>query len=280
MPVSNIIDIIRKPVTFKERVQAGIRRNRDKLRSFVEAVDKKAAQEGFGSPEKILLSPSARRMGLRLDPKISDLQDRHKITFRNQYVKLVNRFAAGKITKFQFTKSSRQMFERAHMKSWTFGLRAFNPSANLEEFDLKEIKKTVDKQMLFAEKMATQIKAKDTTMPIARRAAMYANAADGSFEMAAITRMKDVNIYWRLTARKSCSTCIALATSSPFSAGTLPTVPRAGRTICVTNCKCFLEVKRGKDPAVEVQRRVRAVIGKGGIDFSIESAREVLKSLE
>ncbi len=50
-------------------------------------------------------------------------------------------------------------------------------------------------------------------------------------------------LYWRLGPEPSghCQECPKIAAGSPYTRETLPTVPRANRTTCKFNCKCFLQ---------------------------------------
>lgn len=52
-------------------------------------------------------------------------------------------------------------------------------------------------------------------------------------------------IYWVSMPGENCATCPALASASPFTPATLPTVPRTGGTECGVNCNCYLRTEAG-----------------------------------
>jgi hypothetical protein len=56
---------------------------------------------------------------------------------------------------------------------------------------------------------------------------------------------------WVLGKAEHCPDCIVLASQSPFTKQSLPTVPKAGATQCRSNCKCKLVVARGRMSARE-----------------------------
>jgi hypothetical protein len=79
---------------------------------------------------------------------------------------------------------------------------------------------------------------------IARRASMYAARLYGTANEALVL-VADEAIEWRLGETDHCRSCLRLAANSPYPAGTLPTVPRGGKTECVTNCGCEIRTASG-----------------------------------
>lgn len=76
-------------------------------------------------------------------------------------------------------------------------------------------------------------------------------------------------VNWRLGVAEHCADCLSLADGSPYSApgatgpNPLPTVPRNGDTICLGNCRCYLEsagpFESGAGP--DIQAEITAIAG-------------------
>ena len=74
-----------------------------------------------------------------------------------------------------------------------------------------------------------------------RRFNMYVDALDAVYTQAKVTSLPDhVMINWVYGEAEHCPECIYLEKMSPYVKETLPTVPRAGKTRCLTHCKCVL----------------------------------------
>lgn len=99
----------------------------------------------------------------------------------------------------------------------------------------------------FARDIAEGIPQERGRMPVGQRAQLYGNALDGAFNAGAVDGGTEGElIYWRLGGGDHCEDCPVLAISGPYTRNTLPTYPRAGETVCRSNCSCFLEfVTRG-----------------------------------
>lgn len=76
-------------------------------------------------------------------------------------------------------------------------------------------------------------------------------------------------VHWRLGVAEHCADCLSLADGSPYSApgatgrNPLPTVPRNGDTVCLGNCRCYLEsagpFESGAGP--DIQAEITAIAG-------------------
>lgn len=54
-------------------------------------------------------------------------------------------------------------------------------------------------------------------------------------------------IAWEIDpAAENCEDCLRYAEGSPYTWETLPTYPRAGRSVCLTGCKCILVAEDGQ----------------------------------
>jgi len=65
----------------------------------------------------------------------------------------------------------------------------------------------------------------------------------------------DVIIYWELESDNPCKDCVFLSRHSPYTSDTLPTTPKAGKTICHSNCYCELRVMKVSPKTVTSVRK-------------------------
>lgn len=80
---------------------------------------------------------------------------------------------------------------------------------------------------------------------IATRAQLYAERVRGTANTGMVGNLPETTlIYWRLGPNEDhCPDCPVLAKGGPYIPKTLPTVPGAGMTECLVNCKCELEIE-------------------------------------
>jgi len=78
---------------------------------------------------------------------------------------------------------------------------------------------------------------------LAERIENYVQSGESmGWQMALSQLPTDSLIYWELGVAEHCPDCVALSASSPFAPKELPTVPRAGGTVCLMNCRCALRI--------------------------------------
>lgn len=76
-----------------------------------------------------------------------------------------------------------------------------------------------------------------------QRVDFYVSTLSHAYEVARVVGHPQHSIfYWVLHPAEHCDACIWLSERSPFTRETLPTVPRAGGTPCLANCRCALQV--------------------------------------
>jgi hypothetical protein len=77
----------------------------------------------------------------------------------------------------------------------------------------------------------------------ARRARMYINSTREAYEVAQGRRLQGSQYNeekWFTTSGESCADCENLERLGWIEVGTLPSVPGAGKTACLTNCECYI----------------------------------------
>jgi hypothetical protein len=108
------------------------------------------------------------------------------------------------------------------------------------------LKTAMQHEMRFLNKFLNAIVEDDFVMPLDRRARMYVNALTSFYESARMISLPDtVLIHWSGPDDKvTCPSCRYLFENSPYTKFNLPTTPRAGMTLCLTNCRDKLVVRR------------------------------------
>jgi hypothetical protein len=82
---------------------------------------------------------------------------------------------------------------------------------------------------------------------IRARAQMYVSKLGGTAnETFVLASDPGMLLRWRLGAAEHCEDCLRLADKGGYHPWELPTYPKAGRTKCLTNCKCWLERSDGR----------------------------------
>lgn len=79
---------------------------------------------------------------------------------------------------------------------------------------------------------------------VGRRAGLYVARTYGTANEA-LALTDGGEIAWLLGPADHCRSCLTLAANSPYPPGSLPTVPRGGKTVCLQNCACRLETASG-----------------------------------
>lgn len=242
-----------------------------KLLEALDRYDEQILEAGGGSTELLKVAGDALQQGLAVSSSRIKKQQSLRKSFEKNFIRIATKLEKKKISGAEFMADAEQLLWRHLTRAWNQGAKSVDPDTQILDTDFERIRSTVQQQLHFARNMMDNIIRKDTVMPIERRAAMYAHALDGSFEEAAVSRMKGVLIYWRLTDAEHCPTCIDLANGSPYTPDTLPTTPRKGETQCLTNCKCFLEITTKEKNTENFRKRViRATAAKGGIRFGLK----------
>ncbi len=100
-------------------------------------------------------------------------------------------------------------------------------------------------EMLFLNNFIWDIRNGQGKMPYPRRIRMYVDALDSFYESSRIIGLPANSlIYWMGPKdKRTCASCAYLFSHKVFSKKTLPCTPRAGATLCLTNCRDRLLVR-------------------------------------
>lgn len=165
---------------------------------------------------------------------------------------LVERLAKGELSNDAFGLLFVGALDDGHSGSWVRGkARALrDPLTSLDSLDYRRIRDIHDLEQDFLAGFLDDLDAGRYTKPdgsldsgaIGRRAQMYGLRLRGTANEAFVeTSPADDQFKWVLGVSEHCSTCLELASLSPFSKDELWTFPGAGDTECVTHCNCHLE---------------------------------------
>lgn len=133
----------------------------------------------------------------------------------------------------------------AVLSSYTFGLTfAGVGHVELDDEQLDHLNELVEADMRAARRFFRTL---GESMDPEDRATLYGGIVEDAMWRGWVDGLPSGSvIHWRLGIAEHCDDCLSLALRSPFSkpgsgAGDeLPTVPRAGETRCLSNCRCSL----------------------------------------
>jgi hypothetical protein len=126
------------------------------------------------------------------------------------------------------------------------GQGAGKPLVQLTTEDEKWVRSAMTHEMQFLNGMLDAIVDESFVMPLPRRIGMYMDALESFYDSARVIGLPATSaIHWIIPKKDNrvCASCKYLAEHSPYSKRTLPTVPRSGATICLTNCRDRLFVR-------------------------------------
>lgn len=211
-------------------------------------LDKDRTMDAFLHPEQFGLD---RRSGTTVGKKaLKKVQARVEQGLND----LVFKFQAKKIDADDLRAQATKLMKGAWKEVFIAGVRASGIKSPvqkemvpaLSDADTKWLRSAMQHEMRFLNGMVTAIVERTYRMPLPRRIRMYADALESFYDSARVMGLPaNVAIYWLLRKKdkRTCASCKYLAKHSPYSKKTLPTTPRSGLTICLTNCRDRLLIR-------------------------------------
>lgn len=193
----------------------------------------------------------------------------------------LNSLISGKISRDDYITKQRSVIDKHFRDAYLEGkLYSQSTETSLSSYDNHMLSQLVAKEMVFMSKFADDVVSGGGSMPYSKRLNMYIDSLVALFtsgKMAFIP--EDSIIYWILgDTDKHCETCISIAAKSPYSKRTLPTVPKAGDTMCLSHCKCHLEYENNDEYLNFILKSAISVNGRDIVpdetDYQIMSAWE------
>jgi hypothetical protein len=170
----------------------------------------------------------------------------------------INQFLTGKLTEKEMRTQVIKTMKRAWKTVFFAGVRSsgipgdFGKKWRMETTpeDEKWLKSAMSHEMRFLNKMLTQVVEGNYKMPLPRRVRMYVDALESFYNSARVMGVPMNTIFhWKLSPEgvkkdNICASCVYLSEHSPYTKKTLPTTPRSGMTLCLTNCRDKLVARR------------------------------------
>lgn len=118
----------------------------------------------------------------------------------------------------------------------------------LDAGDEEWLKGAVRAETGYARKFGQDIVAdKVSDKRLDQRSRMYGASVNSSWWNAKVeSQPPGTEMDWVLGNAEHCPDCLILAANSPYTAQSLPTVPKAGDTACLSHCKCKIRFRRGR----------------------------------
>lgn len=192
--------------------------------------------------------------------KLSEVQERVK----TELLGVIIAFQRGKIDEATLEARATKTMKTAWRDVFLAGVRSAGfpgegagkgkTLVKLTPKDEAWFKSAVQHEMRFLNKFLTAITENAYSMPLDRRAQMYVDALRSFYESARVIALpSNCVLHWvgPHDATK-CAGCTYLLENGPYTKFTLPTVPTAGMTPCLSNCRDRVLVRRVT--LVEVQQ--------------------------
>lgn len=164
-----------------------------------------------------------------------------------------------------FTEEMRRTMRRAWREAFLCGVRAGGqPSgrgkvtARIEPADEAWLLGAMKHEMGFLNGFVGDVVTGGGRMPYHKRARMYVDAMRSFYDSGRVIAMPATSLfYWTgPNDKRTCPSCAYMFSYQVFSKKTLPTTPRSGLTLCLTNCRDKLLVRQSTPQKVlEVTER-------------------------
>lgn len=126
------------------------------------------------------------------------------------------------------------------------------PLVTLDPEDEKWLRGAMQHEMRFLNRMLRAVDEETYVMPLPRRVQMYVRTLESFYDSARVIGLPaTVIIHWSESHdERTCVGCEYLFKNSPYTKRTLPTVPRAGMTPCLSNCRQRLVIRQSSPEKV------------------------------
>lgn len=169
---------------------------------------------------------------------------RDKKVYGRELNKNLELLRTGDVTKDEYLALQRDSITK-HFRSAYLAGKQFSQEdeSTLKPDEIGSIGYQVGKEMAFMGKFADDVINKTGKMDYSRRMKMYEDGLIPLFVFGQMVYLPEgVKIFWVLgDTDKHCVDCLSLASNSPYEKKTLPTVPKAGDSRCLSNCRCALQ---------------------------------------
>lgn len=182
-------------------------------------------------------------------------------------LKLIGEWDDGTLYDTELRKGAHKVMKTAWKDVFLAGLRAGGTPGEgagkgktlvkLSPGDDKWLRGAMQHEMRFLNRFVTAVVDETYVMPLPRRVKMYVHALNSFYESARVISLpSNVVLHWKgPNDKKTCPSCQYLFEHTPYVKYILPTTPRAGLTICLTNCRDYILARR-VDP-FEAEKKIK-----------------------
>lgn len=193
---------------------------------------------------------------------------------RKQFVSMIGNFKGGKLSETEFRKRATKLMRTAWRDVFLAGVRGGGVKGegagkgktliNLAAQDESWLKTATQHEMSFLNGFLDDIVEDSYSMPLVTRVLMYTKALRSFYESArVIAQPATCVLHWvGPHDKKTCDGCRYLFESGPYTKYTLPTTPASGATVCLSNCRDRILIRRAtleEVAAVQSEHPSRAV---------------------
>lgn len=120
------------------------------------------------------------------------------------------------------------------------------PVVRLDPEDEKWLRSAMQHEMRFLNGFINAVEEGSYKMPLPRRVRMYARTLEAFYDSARVIGLPaTVVLHWKgKNDERTCVGCKYMFENGPYTKKTLPTVPRAGMTPCLSNCRDKLLIRQ------------------------------------
>jgi hypothetical protein len=219
-------------------------------------LDKDKTMDAFLRPEEYA---NQRKKGVTVGKRALK---RVKLRTMAELLPLVMAHDRGETWNTDFQKDAARVMKRAWRDVFVAGVRSAGirgrgPHDPIEfsADDEKWLKGAIAHEMRFLNKFVAAVTEQNYKMPLDRRTGMYIDALESFYDSARVMGLPATAVF-RWTGKKDkrvCESCQYLKDNNPYHKKNLPTTPRSGLTVCLTNCRDRLLVRNvGSDEASRV----------------------------
>lgn len=215
--------------------------------SDLEFMNNQATMDAFLFPERYA---NERRKGATVGKRRFK---QVKARTQGELLQVVQDHDRGETWDTDFRKDATAIMKKAWREVFLAGVRASGmqgeghgkTGVQLTPHDEKWFKSAVQHEMRFLNGFMAAVTEQTYKMPLDRRVGMYMDALEAFYDSARVMGMPSTSLI-RWTGKKDnrvCKSCQYIKRHNPFHKNRLPTVPRSGLTICLTNCRDRLLIR-------------------------------------
>ena len=209
-------------------------------------LDKDKTMDSFLRPQDFA---NARKKGVTVGKRALKRVQKRVL---DELLPLVLDHDAGKTWNSDFKAEATKVMKRAWREVFIAGVRSTGIAGETShapiEFskeDEKWLRSAMQHEMRFLNGFIEAVTEQTYKMPLDRRTRMYVDALESFYDSARVIGLPATSVF-RWTGKKDkrvCESCQYLKDHNPYHKKQLPTTPRSGLTVCLTNCRDRLLVR-------------------------------------